>query len=138
MFGRVTYDQMASWWPTPAAIESMPEVANRMNSLPKVVFSRTLERATWNNTTLVKGDPAAAIRKMKSEPGPGLVILGSGTIVALLASQGLIDEYQIALAPVALGGGRTMFDGVSRLGLKLKSSRAFGNGNVFLRYEPAA
>jgi dihydrofolate reductase len=115
----------------------MPAVAARMNSLPKVVFSRTLEQASWSNTTLVKSDLPAAVRKMKQEPGNDLVILGSGSIVAQLAQEGLIDEFQIALTPIVLGKGRTMFDGVrKRLNLKLTSSRAFANGNVFLRYEP--
>src|SRR6059058_3068764 len=64
LFGRITYELMASWWPTPAAIESMPVVAEQMNSLPKVVFSRTLDKVSWNNTRLAKGDLAAVIRKM--------------------------------------------------------------------------
>lgn len=137
VFGRITYELMASWWPTPPALQSMPEVAERMNSLPKVVFSRTLNQAAWNNTKLVKNDLAAAIRKMKQQPGDDLVIMGSGSIVAQLAQEGLIDEYQIALHPIVLGKGRTMFDGVKRkLNLKLTTTRTFANGNVFLRYEP--
>jgi dihydrofolate reductase len=137
VFGRITYEMMAGWWPTPQALQSMPAVAARMNSLPKVLFSRTLEQASWSNTTLVKSDLPAAVRKMKQEPGNDLVILGSGSIVAQLAQEGLIDEFQIALTPIVLGKGRTMFDGVrKRLNLKLTSSRAFANGNVFLRYEP--
>jgi dihydrofolate reductase len=139
VFGRVTYEMMASWWPTPQALQAMPVVAERMNSLQKVVFSRTLDRASWRNTTLVKGDMVAAIRKMKQESGNDLVILGSGSVVSQLAQEGLIDEFQIALNPVALGAGRTMFAGVKeRLHLKLLHTRAFGNGNVFLRYEPMA
>ena len=137
VFGRVTYEMMASWWPTPQALQSMPVVAERMNSLQKVVFSRTLDRAPWNNTRLVKNDLASSIRQMKREPGNDLVILGSGSIVAQLAQEGLIDEYQIALNPIALGAGRTMFDGIrERLRLKLTQTRTFANGNVFLRYEP--
>jgi dihydrofolate reductase len=136
VFGRVTYEMMASWWPTPQALQSMPVVAERMNSLQKVVFSRTLDRASWSNTTLVKGDMVAAIRQMKREPGNDLVILGSGSIVAQLAQEGLIDEFQIALNPIALGAGRTMFAGVKeRLRLRLTQTRSFANGNVFLRYE---
>lgn len=137
VFGRVTYEMMASWWPTPRALQSMPVVAERMNSLQKVVFSRTLDRASWNNTRLVKSDLASSIRQMKREPGNDLIILGSGSIVAQLAQEGLIDEFQIALNPIALGAGRTMFDGVrERLRLKLTQTRSFANGNVFLRYEP--
>ena len=139
LFGRVTYEMMASWWPTPQALQSMPVVAERMNSLQKVVFSRTLDRASWSNTRLVKSDPAAAIRQMKREPGDDLVILGSGSIVAQLAQEGLIDEFPIALNPIALGAGRTMFDGIrERLHLKLTQTRSFANGNVFLRYERMA
>lgn len=139
LFGRITYEMMASFWPTPNAIESVPLVAERMNSLPKVVFSRTLDKASWNNTKLVKGDLAAEIRKMKSEPESDMVIMGSGSIVAQLAEEGLIDEYQIALNPIVLGKGRTMFDGIKeKLNLKLTRTRAFANGNVFLCYERIA
>ena len=139
LFGRITYEMMASFWPTPNAIKSFPIVAERMNSLPKVVFSRTLDKAAWNNTKLVKGDLAAEIRKMKGEPGSDFVIMGSGSIVSQLAQEGLIDEYEIALNPVVLGKGRTMFDGIKeKLNLKLTRTRAFANGNVFLCYEPMA
>src|SRR4029450_4339040 len=138
LFGRVTYRQMESFWPTPQAMQMFPTVAKGMNSSPKVVFSRTLDRVSWNNTTLVKTDPAAAVRAMKREPGADLVIMGSGTIVSLLTQAGLIDEYQIALNPIVLGSGRTLFEGVKKkVNLRLASSRAFTNGNVFLRYEPA-
>jgi dihydrofolate reductase len=139
VFGRITYELMASFWPTSFAIESMPAVAEGMNSLPKVVFSKTLNQASWNNTTLLKGDLAAEMRKMKQAPGEDMVILGSGSIVSQLAQEGLIDEYQIVVNPVILGKGRTMFDGVKeKLRLKLTKTRAFGNGNVLLCYEPTA
>ncbi|MGH7493324.1 MAG: dihydrofolate reductase family protein [bacterium] len=139
VFGRITYELMAGFWPTPFAIESMPTVAERMNSLPKVVFSRTLAQASWNNTRLVKGDMAAEIRKMKKESGQGIAILGSGSVVAQLAQEGLIDEYQIVVNPVVLGQGRTMFDGVKeKLRLKLTKTRAFRNGNVLLCYDPVS
>jgi dihydrofolate reductase len=139
LFGRITYELMASYWPTPRAIQNYPVVAKGMNSLPKVVFSRTMDKASWNNTKLVKGDVAAEIRKMKQEPGKDMVIMGSGSIVSQLAHEGLIDEYQIVVIPVVLGKGRTMFDGIKeRLALKLTKTRAFRNGNVFLCYEPKA
>lgn len=139
LFGRITYELMASYWPTPYAIENDPIVAERMNSLPKVVFSRTLDKASWNNTKLVKGGLAAEIRKMKKEPGRDMAILGSGSIVSQLAQEGLIDEYQIVVNPVVLGKGRTMFDGIKeKLTLKLTKTRTFGNGNVLLCYEPMA
>jgi dihydrofolate reductase len=95
LFGRVTYQMMASYWPTPVASQRDPVVAAGMNRSPKVVFSRTLDDASWNNTRLVKGNIVTEVRKMKDEPGPGLVILGSGSIVAHLAPEGLIDEYQL-------------------------------------------
>jgi dihydrofolate reductase len=139
LFGRITYELMGSFWPTPNAIEMYPVVAKGMNSLPKVVFSRTMDTASWNNTKLVKGDLTTEVRKMKKEFGEGIVILGSGSIVSQLAQEGLIDEYQIVVTPVALGKGRTMFDGISgKLTLKLTSSRTFSNGSVFLSYEPMA
>ena len=139
LFGRITYELMVSYWPTPAAHENDPIVAERMNNLPKVVFSRTLDNASWNNTKLVKGDMVAEIRKMKKEPGKGMVIFGSGSIVSQLAQAGLIDEYQIVVNPVVLGKGRTMFEGIQeKLTLKLTKTRTFGNGNVLLCYEPMA
>jgi dihydrofolate reductase len=138
VFGRITYELMASFWPTPFAIKTMPDVAEGMNRAQKVVFSRTLDKASWSNTKLVKGDPAAEIRKMKEEPGEGMTILGSGSIVSQLAQERLIDEYQIVINPLVLGKGRTMFEGIKdRLPLKLTQSRTFGNGNVLLSYKPA-
>ena len=139
VFGRITYELMTSYWPTPLAKQHDPVVAERMNQMAKVVFSRKLDKATWNNTKLVKGDLATEMRKMKNEPGADMVILGSGSIVAQLAQAGLIDAYQVVVNPIVLGKGRTMFDGLKEnLNLKLAKSRAFGNGNVFLSYEPIA
>lgn len=138
LFGRVTYELMAAYWPTPQALKDRPEVAAGMNRMPKVVFSKKLGNASWANTQLLKGDLADEVRKLKSQPGPDMVILGSGSIVAQLAPLGLIDEYQLVLTPMALGGGRTLFDGLKeRLKLKLLETRAFGNGKVLLRYAPA-
>jgi len=137
LFGRVTYELMASFWPTPLAAQSNPIVVERMNNLRKFVFSTTLEEAAWNNTTLLKGDLSTEVRKLKQEPGPNIVVMGSGSIVAQLADAGLIDEYQIVLNPLVVGNGRTLFEGVKRkLAMKLAKSRAFGNGNVVLFYEP--
>lgn len=137
VFGRVTYDLMVSFWPTSMAAQQMPDVAQRMNALPKVVFSRTMQEATWQNTKLVNSDITGEIKRMKHELGADMVIFGSGMIVAQLAQTGLIDEYQFVLDPVVLGKGRTLFDGLAeKLTLKLKSSRTFSNGNVLLCYEP--
>ena len=138
LFGRVTYQLMASYWPTALADQHNPTVAAGMNRMQKVVFSKTLTEATWNNTRLVNGDLVQEIRKMKAEDGPGMAILGSGQIVAQLAPAKVIDEYQMVVDPVALGKGRSMFDGMQqRLNLKLTKSRTFKNGKVFLCYEPA-
>jgi dihydrofolate reductase len=137
LFGRVTYEMMAGFWPTPAAAEQAPAVAEGMNAAPKVVFSRTLQKPSWKNTKLVKGDLDAEVRKLKQEPGPDMAILGSGTIVSQLTQARLIDEFQIVVNPVVLGKGRTLFEGVQdRLALKLVKTRAFANGNVVLYYEP--
>ena len=139
LFGRITYELMASYWPTPMALQNSPVVAKGMNDMPKVVFSRTLDKVSWSNTKLVQGDMPAEVRKMKNEPGPDMVILGSGSIVSQLAQENLIDEYQIALSPIVLGKGRTLFEGVrEKLNLKLTKSRTFANGNVFLCYAPVA
>jgi dihydrofolate reductase len=137
VFGRVTYEMMASYWPTPDAIKNDPIVAEGMNKRKKIVFSRKLQAAEWSNTTLVKGDAVSEIRKMKAEPGEDMAILGSGSIVSQLAQAGLIDEYQMLVNPIVLGEGRTMFEGVKKnLNLKLTSTRAFKNGFVLLCYEP--
>jgi dihydrofolate reductase len=137
VFGRITYELMASYWPTPMALQNSPIVAKGMNDMPKIVFSRTLNKVSWNNTRLVKGDLTAEVRKLKQEPGPNMVILGSGSIVSQLAQQNLIDEYQVALRPIVLGQGRTMFEGVKdKLNLQLTKSRTFGNGTVFTCYQP--
>lgn len=139
LFGRVTYSMMASFWPTPAAMERMPAVAEGMNRVQKIVFSRTLSAVSWHNTTLVKGDLVAETRRLKSEAGPDIVILGSGSVVAQLTEASLIDQFQIVVNPIILGQGRTLFEGVtSSKALKLVQSRTFRNGNVVLSYEPAA
>ena len=137
VFGRITYELMAGFWPTLPAIESMPVVANRMNRSPKYVFSTTMREAAWSNTRLFKGDPAGEIRKLKAESGPDLVIFGSGTIVSQLTQARLIDEYQLVIHSVALGAGKPQFAGIGEhLKLKLLKSRVFGNGNVLACYGP--
>jgi dihydrofolate reductase len=137
LFGRKTYDLMASFWPTKQAYDMMPEVAEGMNNLPKVVFSRTIDKAEWNNTKLVKDNIAEEVSRMKSESGDDMIIMGSGTIVSQLTQERLIDEYQITVHPLVLGSGRTLFEGIKQqLPLKRVNSRTFGNGNVLLTYVP--
>jgi dihydrofolate reductase len=128
---------MASFWPTKQAYDMMPEVAEGMNNLPKVVFSRTIDKAEWNNTKLVKDNIAEEVSRMKSESGDDMIIMGSGTIVSQLTQERLIDEYQITVHPLVLGSGRTLFEGIKQqLPLKRVNSRTFGNGNVLLTYVP--
>jgi len=138
VFGRITYELMAAYWPTPTAARNNPVVAKRMNKLEKIVFSRTLKEAVWENTRLVKDGLAQEIRALKAGPGKDLAVLGSGSVVSQLAREGLIDEYQIVVTPVVLGGGRTMFDRLEKpLPMKFVRSRVFPNGNVFISYVPA-
>lgn len=139
VFGRVTYEMMASFWPTPFAIEHMPVVAEAMNSMPKIVFSRTLDRASWNNSTLLKGNLVMEMRRLKEESEEDMAIIGSGTLVAQLAPERLVDEFQIVVNPIVLGQGRTLFEGVTeKLPLKRTKTRAFANGNVLVCYAPTA
>jgi dihydrofolate reductase len=139
VFGRVTYEIMASSWPTAETMKAMPEIAKGMNEAPKYVFSRTLDRADWANTTLLKGDPATEIARIKQTPGPDLTVLGSGSIVAQLAARGLIDEVQLLVCPIVLGAGKSQFAGVSdRSEWTLTRSRSFKNGRVFMAYSHTA
>lgn len=138
VFGRITYEMMAGYWPTPMAAANNPVVAERMNALPKIVFSRTLGEAPWNNTTLVRDDMEGFIRTKKEEPGNDMVILGSGSIVAQLAQARLIDEIQVVVNPIVLGDGKRLFAGLAgALKLTRTKERSFGNGNILLCYEVA-
>lgn len=138
LFGRVTYELMARFWPTELAVRTAPVIAAQMNARPKVVFSRTLTSAAWENTTLVREDAVEAVRAMKREAGPDLVVLGSGSLVAQLTEARLVDRYTIVVCPIVLGRGRALFAGLSdRAPLTLAASRAFGNGNVVLTYASA-
>ncbi len=135
LFGRTTYEMMASFWPSPMAKEMQPVVADRMNQMPKTVFSRTLSKASWSNTTLVKEDLVPRVRAMKSEEGPSIAILGSGSLVTQLSGAGLVDQLKIVVNPLALGGGASLFGGIAKpLHFRLTESRAFKNGSVLLTY----
>lgn len=136
VFGRVTWEQMASYWPTPAARAANPVVAARMTQMPKYVFSTTLEKPKWKNTTVLKGSLPQAMRRLKRTAGPDLVTLGSGSIVGQLLAAGLVDELQLVVNPIVLGAGRTPFEGSGTTQLTLKSGRPFSNGNVVLTYVP--
>ncbi|MGD0645178.1 MAG: dihydrofolate reductase family protein [Candidatus Bathyarchaeia archaeon] len=140
IFGRRTYEVMKSYWPTPDAIENNPGMAEVMNNIPKIVFSKTLQRVDeepyWKNITLFHEIKAEEIVKLKEQEGKGITILGSGTIVQQLANFGLIDEYQLLVVPVVLGVGKSLFKDVKKMNLKLLDARTFGNGIVLLRYQP--
>ncbi|MFZ1083144.1 MAG: dihydrofolate reductase family protein [Candidatus Kryptoniota bacterium] len=137
LFGRVTYQMMASYWTTPTAIRDDPIVASKMNSLPKIVFSRTLEKIEWNNTRLVTENIAEEIRRLKQLPGKYMAIFGSSDLALTFMQHGLIDEYRIIVNPVILGSGKSLFNGIhDRLKLKLLKTKTFSSGNVLLNYEP--
>ena len=94
LFGRVTYEMMAGFWPTPTAKQAMPEIAEGMNKSEKIVFSNTLKKAGWNNSRIIGGDIITQTKKLKEQPGPDMTILGSGSIITQFANEGLIDEYE--------------------------------------------
>lgn len=127
---------MASYWPSSYAIENNPVVAERMNHLPKIVFSRTLDKASWNNLTLVKDDPASEVSKIKKEVGNDMAIPGSGSIVSQFPQESLLDEYPLVVNPVILGKGRTIFGVKETLTMKPVRTRTFSSGSVLLCYEP--
>jgi dihydrofolate reductase len=131
IFGRKTYSMMAGFWPTPQAKQAMPEVAASMNRMRKYVFSRSLDKVDWENSTVVNGDLASEVRRLKAQRGPDLLIMGSGEIVSQLTEAGLIDEYQVVTVPIVIGAGRALFEGVTtRPRFKLTKTRSFQNGNV--------
>jgi dihydrofolate reductase len=137
IFGRVTYQMMVSYWPTPEAIASDPIVARKMNELPKIVFSKTLDGADWSNTRLVKRDAAQEATQLKGRPGKDLFIFGSANLAATFTRAGLIDEYRVIVNPLVLGKGQSLFQGVGhQLNLRLLNIRTFRNGNVLLYYAP--
>lgn len=137
LFGRVTYQLMAGYWPTPTAMTDDPVIAAKMNSLPKIVFSKTLAKADWNNTRLVKENAAGEISRLKRLPGMNMAIFGSSDLAVSLLGVGLIDEYRIFINPVVLGSGKPLLKGLKdRLNLNLVSSRIFKSGLVLLCYKP--
>jgi dihydrofolate reductase len=137
VFGRRTYEGMAEYWPTDDARAQQPAIAERMNGLPKIVFSQSLNDANWENTTLVRDDAAKAIAELKGEPGGMLASFGCATLTASLLEQGVVDEVRILVNPILLGGGVSLFSGLhDRVPLRLARTTVFGSGNVLLTYEP--
>jgi len=135
IMGRRTYELMAGYWPT--ATDNDPVVKEKMNSTPKLVFSRTLRKVEWQNSRLTAGSIADEVARLKEVPGDGLLPVGGSELAASFLEQGLMDELRIILTPILLGGGKTMFDGIKRrYPLRLLSTKTFKSGSVIVTYEP--
>ncbi len=139
LFGRVTYELLASYWPNAALNPNAPEgervMAKELNQMTKIVFSNSLKEVTWKNSQLAKGNVVEEVRKLKQGDGADMAIFGSGTIVKQLTEEGLIDEYLFALTPVILGEGKSLFEGVKRSNLMPAGIRKFNSGNVLIHYK---
>lgn len=134
LLGRATYQGFAA-----AFGGQTGGMADTMNSFPKVVISTTLEHAGWQNSTLISGDVAAEITKLKQQPGRNINVSGSGTLVGWLLRQGLLDQLDLLMFPVVVGHGKRLFDDEGiQMGLKLAASEAFSSGVVHLTYHPAS
>lgn len=132
LFGRVTYEGMAAHWAT-----AKGAIAEFMNSVPKVVFSRTLAKADWNNTRLVRDDPAAEVAKLKKASGRNLFVFGSADLSATLIQHDLFDEYRLCVVPVVLGAGTPLFKpSTERKRMTLREARRLNSGGVILFCEP--
>ncbi len=135
LLGRRTWQIWAAFWPTAGGADR--ELADRMNHVPKYVVSNTLKRADWNNSTIISGDIAAAVAKLKAQPGGDLMVFGSPDLVDELLRHDLVDEYRLQIYPVILGSGKRLFrDRIDTHHLRLASSRTFSSGVVLLIYEP--
>lgn len=131
LFGRVTYELMAGYWPT----AKKSAITDYMNALPKYVFSRTLPQADWENTTLLKGDPAGEVAKLKQDAGKDIFVFGSADLSSQLLP--LFDELRIGVAPFLLGSGSPLFTRQDdKTKLKLLSADQHSTGVVVLRYAP--
>lgn len=135
LFGRVTYDMMYKFWPSDFARRTDPVVAEKMNSLPKVVFSRTLDKAEWNNT-IASRNIKEELTRLKNQSGKDIAVFGSSDLAVSIIHEGFLDELRIMVNPVILGKGKRLFEGLdSRLNLKLMNSRSFHSGNELLNYQ---
>lgn len=136
LFGRRTFEMMRAFWCSDQAMQQMPEITKGMHESHKYVFSHSLQKTDWENSTLVKEEMIDFVRKLKQTEGPDLTILGSGEILTQLADAHLVDRYDIMLDPVILGGGGTIFQGVrENQDLKLVSQKSFKNGALLLSYD---
>jgi dihydrofolate reductase len=137
LFGRKTYEMMASFWPTPQAKEMFPKVAAGMNRAEKIVFSKSPFEPGWENTQVISGAIVEKIREIKKSPGKDMTILGSGAIISLFTDHGLIDEYQFMIDPVAIPDGTPVFKNIEqKLDLQLTGSKVFNSGVMLLNYQP--
>lgn len=137
LFGRLTYELMATYWPAPDALRDDAAVAGLMNRMPKVVFSRTLQQAGWENTRLVRDHVGEEVLALKQQPGKSIAVLGSADLLSTLIHLHLVDEHRVMLNPVILGSGTPLFKkSDASVAMQLLSASTFGNGNVLLRYEP--
>lgn len=137
LFGRVTYEMMAQFWPTQMAYDSFPEVAKGMNSSNKIVVSKTLKSADWNNTSIISGHMVEKIAELKQTSTNDITLLGSGNILTQLADANLVDEYQIMIDPVFLNGGIPILNKLQhKLNLKLTKNQTFNSGSLLLVYKP--
>ncbi len=135
LFGRVTYQGMASYWSSPDAAKDDPTVADLMNQIPKIVFSKTLNKVEWKNTRLVKDHVADEISKLKKQSAKDIAIFGSANLMSELMRMNLIDEHRVMVNPVVLGSGTPLFQSKDKIALKLVKTKAFKNGNVLLTYQ---
>ena len=138
LFGRVTYQLFEEYWPhvdqDPSATPSELAFARKINAIPKIVFSRTLQKVDWNNTKLVKGDPVEEVAKLKQGTGKDLSV-GGLSLIQALTRVGLIDEYWLLVQPLLAGEGRPYWEGLpDRLDLRLAGTQTFGSGVVVLHY----
>ncbi len=130
VFGRVTYEGMAAHW-----IKEKGEIADLMNNIPKLVFSKTLTSVDWNNTTLIKDNASAEIAKRKAQDGKDMYLFGSADLSHTFINDHLFDEYRIGIAPVILGSGRPLFrQGLAAENLSLVSTQPLLTGGVVLKY----
>ncbi len=134
LLGRVTYEGFAAAWPSRKDTDGF---ADRFNSIPKFVASKTLRNLDWNNSHLIKGDLATEVAKLKQQGGKDIVIHGSPTLIRSLLKHDLVDEYRLLVYPLVLGHGKRLFDEASQARLKLAESEAFSKGVVKLVYRQA-
>jgi len=135
LLGRKTYDIFAAYWPF--APEDDP-FAKKLNSVPKYVASTTLDKVEWNNSTLIKGNVAEEVAKIKQQLGSGMIsVTGSGKLAQTLIKHNLVDEYVLWIHPVVLGSGKRLFeDGILPTNLELVDTKTTGSGVVILTYQP--